>query len=69
MRYAFGIVLNQMAGTLQNVLDKSTSFKICNGLSARNVFLPLNWHGLAGPVLKTLYLASSGIITSILPAA
>ena len=36
MRYAFGIVLNQLAGTLQNVWDKTTSFKICNGLSARN---------------------------------
>lgn len=36
MRYALGIALNQIGGTLQNVWDKTTSFKICNALSARN---------------------------------
>jgi 2-methylcitrate dehydratase PrpD len=36
IRYALGIALNQIGGTLQNVWDKTTSFKICNGLSARN---------------------------------
>jgi 2-methylcitrate dehydratase PrpD len=33
---ALGIVLNQMAGTFQNIWDKTTAFKICSGLSARN---------------------------------
>jgi 2-methylcitrate dehydratase PrpD len=36
MRYAFGIVLSQMAGSMQNVWDGSTAFKLPQGLSARN---------------------------------
>jgi 2-methylcitrate dehydratase PrpD len=36
MRHAFGIVLNQMAGSMQNVWDGSTTFKLPQGLSARN---------------------------------
>jgi 2-methylcitrate dehydratase PrpD len=36
MRHAFGIVLNQMAGSLQNVWDGSTAFKLPQGLAARN---------------------------------
>ena len=35
MRHAFGIVLNQLSGSMQMVLDKTTSFKICHGLSAQ----------------------------------
>jgi 2-methylcitrate dehydratase PrpD len=36
MRHAFGIVLNQLAGSLQNVWDATTAFKLPQGLSARN---------------------------------
>jgi 2-methylcitrate dehydratase PrpD len=36
LRHAFGIVLNQLAGSLQNVWDFSTAFKLPQGLSARN---------------------------------
>jgi 2-methylcitrate dehydratase PrpD len=36
MRHAFGIVLSQLAGSLQNVWDGSTAFKLPQGLSARN---------------------------------
>jgi 2-methylcitrate dehydratase PrpD len=36
MRNAFGIVLSQLAGTLQNVWDGTTAFKLPQGLSARN---------------------------------
>ncbi|HEY78729.1 MAG TPA: MmgE/PrpD family protein [Dehalococcoidia bacterium] len=36
MRHAFGIVLSQMAGSMQNVWDGSTAFKLPQGLSARN---------------------------------
>jgi 2-methylcitrate dehydratase PrpD len=36
MRHAFGIVLNQLAGTVQNIWDGCTNFKLLQGLSARN---------------------------------
>jgi 2-methylcitrate dehydratase PrpD len=36
MRNAFGIVLSQMAGSLQNVWDGTVAFKLPQGLSARN---------------------------------
>jgi 2-methylcitrate dehydratase PrpD len=36
MRDAFGMVLNQMAGSFQNLWDGTTSFKLPQGLSARN---------------------------------
>jgi 2-methylcitrate dehydratase PrpD len=36
MRDAFGIVLNQMAGSFQNIWDGTTAFKLLQGLSARN---------------------------------
>jgi len=36
MQNAFGIVLNQMGGTFQNIWDGSLCFKLPNGLSARN---------------------------------
>jgi 2-methylcitrate dehydratase PrpD len=36
MRHAFGIVLSQLAGTIQNVWDGCTTFKLPQGLSARN---------------------------------
>ncbi|MBN2061476.1 MAG: MmgE/PrpD family protein [Deltaproteobacteria bacterium] len=36
MRHAFGIVLSQLAGSLQNVWDSTTAFKLPQGLSARN---------------------------------
>jgi 2-methylcitrate dehydratase PrpD len=36
MKHAFGIVLNQMAGSMQNVWDGSITFKLPQGLSARN---------------------------------
>jgi 2-methylcitrate dehydratase PrpD len=36
LRNAFGIVLNQLAGSMQIVWDTTTSFKICQGLSSRN---------------------------------
>ncbi|MBN1643286.1 MAG: MmgE/PrpD family protein [Dehalococcoidales bacterium] len=36
IRNAFGIVLNQIAGSLQIVWDGTTSFKLCQGLSARS---------------------------------
>jgi 2-methylcitrate dehydratase PrpD len=35
MRNAFGIVLNQLSGSLQTVIDKTTAFKLCQGLSAQ----------------------------------
>jgi 2-methylcitrate dehydratase PrpD len=35
MRNTFGIVLNQLSGSLQTVIDKTTSFKLCQGLSAQ----------------------------------
>ncbi len=40
MRHAFGIVLSQMAGSMQNVWDSSTTFKLPQGLSARNGIFP-----------------------------
>jgi len=36
MRNAFGIVLNQLAGTSQSIWDGTTSFKLAQGTSARN---------------------------------
>jgi len=36
MRNAFGIVLNQLAGSMQNCWDGTTSFKLQQGISARN---------------------------------
>jgi 2-methylcitrate dehydratase PrpD len=36
MRNAFGLVLNQLAGSFQNVWDGTTAFKLLQGLSARN---------------------------------
>jgi len=36
MRHAFGIVLNQLAGSFQSIWDGSTTFKLYQGLSARN---------------------------------
>jgi 2-methylcitrate dehydratase PrpD len=36
MRNSFGIVLSQLAGSIQNVWDGSTTFKLPQGLSARN---------------------------------
>jgi 2-methylcitrate dehydratase PrpD len=36
MRNAFGIVLNQLAGSFQNIWDGTTAFKLLQGLSARN---------------------------------
>ncbi|MGB9886434.1 MAG: MmgE/PrpD family protein [Moorellales bacterium] len=35
LRNAFGIALNQLAGTIQNVWDASTTFKLLQGLAAR----------------------------------
>ena len=51
LRNAFGIVLNQLAGSLQIVWDKTTAFKICNGLSARNAIFSaqLALAGWSGP--------------------
>jgi 2-methylcitrate dehydratase PrpD len=36
MRDAFGLVLNQMAGSFQNIWDGATAFKLQQGVSARN---------------------------------
>jgi 2-methylcitrate dehydratase PrpD len=36
MRNAFGIVLNQLAGSFQSIWDATTAFKLPQGLSARN---------------------------------
>jgi 2-methylcitrate dehydratase PrpD len=36
MRHAFGIVLSQLSGSVQNVWDATTAFKLPQGLSARN---------------------------------
>ena len=36
MRNAFGIVLNQLAGSFQSIWDGTTAFKLPQGLSARN---------------------------------
>ena len=36
MRNAFGIILNQMAGSFQSIWDATTDFKLPQGLSARN---------------------------------
>jgi 2-methylcitrate dehydratase PrpD len=36
MRNAFGIVLNQLGGSLQNCWDGTTAFKLQQGISARN---------------------------------
>jgi 2-methylcitrate dehydratase PrpD len=36
MRNAFGITLNQIAGSFQSIWDGSTTFKLYQGLSARN---------------------------------
>lgn len=36
MRYAFGIVLSQIAGSFQNIWDGCTAFKLMQGLSSRN---------------------------------
>jgi len=36
LRDAFGIVLNQLAGSFQNIWDGTTAFKLQQGMSARN---------------------------------
>jgi 2-methylcitrate dehydratase PrpD len=36
MRNAFGIVLNQLAGSSQSIWDGTTAFKLAQGISARN---------------------------------
>jgi 2-methylcitrate dehydratase PrpD len=36
LRNAFGLVLNQLAGSLQIVWDATTAFKLCQGLSSHN---------------------------------
>ena len=36
MRNAFGIVLNQLGGSLQSIWDGNTAFKLFQGISARN---------------------------------
>ena len=36
LRDAFGIVLNQLAGSFQNIWDGTTAFKLQQGISARN---------------------------------
>jgi 2-methylcitrate dehydratase PrpD len=36
LRDAFGIVLNQLAGSFQNIWDGTTTFKLQQGMSARN---------------------------------
>ncbi|WP_157984101.1 MmgE/PrpD family protein [Nesterenkonia muleiensis] len=35
-RHALGLAINQTAGTIQNIFDKTTAFKLPIGLSARN---------------------------------
>jgi 2-methylcitrate dehydratase PrpD len=51
MRNAFGIALNQLAGSLQNIWDGTTSFKILQGLAARSgiVSAQLAKAGWTGP--------------------
>ena len=36
MKHAFGIVLNQLAGSLQSIYDGATAFKLYQGTAARN---------------------------------
>ena len=36
MKDAFGLVINQMSGTMQNIWDGAPAFKLIQGLSARN---------------------------------
>jgi 2-methylcitrate dehydratase PrpD len=57
MQNAFGLVLNQLAGTLQNIWDSATSFKLIQGLAARNgVFsaelAKAGWTGCKDPLFS-----------------
>ena len=51
MRNAFGIVLNQLAGSLQTIWDGTAAFKLCQGISARNgiISAQLAGTGWTGP--------------------
>jgi 2-methylcitrate dehydratase PrpD len=58
MRNAFGIVLNQLAGSFQNIWDGTTAFKLPQGLSARNGFFSAQlaksgWTGPEDALLST----------------
>jgi 2-methylcitrate dehydratase PrpD len=52
LRDAFGIVLNQLAGSFQNIWDGTTTFKLQQGMSARNGIFSaqLAKSGWTGPV-------------------
>ena len=58
MRNAFGLALNQMAGTMQNIWDGTPAFKLLQGLSARNGIFSAQiaktgWTGPDDPLLST----------------
>lgn len=55
-RDAFGITIDQIAGTVQNIWDGATNWKLQQGLVARNAVLSANlakggWTGLIDPLL------------------
>ncbi len=57
LKNAFGIAVNQLGGTLQNIWDSANSFKLVQGLSARNgVFSAelarAGWKGCNDPLLS-----------------
>ena len=52
---AFGIILNQLSGSMQIVWDMTTAFKICQGLSSRNGIFSaklaqINWSAPEDPL-------------------
>jgi len=57
MRYAFGIMLNQVAGASQGIWDGATTFKLGQGAAARNAIFSaelakLGWTGVEDALLS-----------------
>lgn len=56
MRHALGIVVDQIGGTIQNIWDGATDFKLAQGTAARNAVLAAQlaaggWSGMEDPLL------------------
>ncbi|MBO9649482.1 MAG: MmgE/PrpD family protein [Variovorax sp.] len=56
MRHALGIVVDQIGGTIQNIWDGATDFKLAQGTAARNAVLAAQlaaggWTGMEDPLL------------------
>lgn len=56
MRHALGMVVDQIGGTIQNIWDGATDFKLAQGTAARNAVFAAQlaaggWTGMADPLL------------------